>query len=224
MAATCNICVKRVLAHAHQLKCDACKNSVHIKCLPYVTKNDSIYIEREEEVWFCKKCIQSVLPFNHFDDDDELMEAIFDTLPNGTSVPFSVLQAQDKLFSPFELNEDVTLPLFDVDPDMHYYNSMCNPVLQNCDYYLEDMFNKKVSSLNVNNKTFSMVHTNIRSIPRNLNRFDCFLQGLTHEFPIIGISETWLKDHNKDLYGLTDYNAEHNIRPNRTGGGVSMFI
>ena len=41
---------------------------------------------------------------------------------------------------------------------------------------------------------------------------------------MIALTETWLKDHNIELYGLEGYNAEHGIRPNRTGGGVSLFV
>ena len=69
-----------------------------------------------------------------------------------------------------------------------------------------------------------MVHMNIRSIVKNLNEFDLYLNNLNHEFPIIALSETWLKDHNCDRYGIDGYNAEHNCRPNRGGGGVSFYI
>ena len=47
---------------------------------------------------------------------------------------------------------------------------------------------------------------------------------MNHKFPIIALSETWLKNHNCDRYGLDDYNAEHNCRPNRGGGGVSLNV
>ena len=47
---------------------------------------------------------------------------------------------------------------------------------------------------------------------------------MNQEFPIIALSETWLKDHNCDRYGIDGYNAEHNCRPNGGGGGVSFYI
>ena len=59
---------------------------------------------------------------------------------------------------------------------------------------------------------------------KNLHEFDLYLNNLNHEFPIIALSETWLKDHNCDRYGIDGYNAEHNCRPNRRGGGVSFYI
>ena len=57
-----------------------------------------------------------------------------------------------------------------------------------------------------------------------MNKLDLYLKNLNHEFPIIAFSETWLKNHNCDRYGLDDYNAEHNCRPNRGGGGVSLYV
>ena len=47
---------------------------------------------------------------------------------------------------------------------------------------------------------------------------------LHHEFSVIGISESWLKDHNVDRYGIQGYQAVHRYRPTRSGGGVSIFV
>ena len=69
-----------------------------------------------------------------------------------------------------------------------------------------------------------MIHTNIRSVARNLNTFENYLTNLDHTFPIIALSESWLKDHNFQRYGISGYNAEHNLRPGRGGGGVSLLI
>ena len=38
------------------------------------------------------------------------------------------------------------------------------------------------------------------------------------------MSETWLKVHNYENYNISGYRAEHNYRPNRAGGGVSLYI
>ena len=43
-------------------------------------------------------------------------------------------------------------------------------------------------------------------------------------FNFIGVSETWLSDHNYDLYGLDGYHFEENHRSSRSGGGVGLFI
>ena len=69
-----------------------------------------------------------------------------------------------------------------------------------------------------------MIHTNIRSAAKNMNKFDSYLNDLKHEFPIIALSETGLTENNCDRYGIDGYNAEHDLRPNRGGGGVSLYI
>ena len=135
-----------------------------------------------------------------------------------------LLRNNSKLFSPFELNENINLPLFDIDPDVQFYNDQCTNVLQCCDYYVEDTFNEKISQLKLNNGCLSMFHCNIRSAHKNLNKLDNFFSNLNLDFQILGISESWLNESNKDLYNLDGYVAEHNCRSGRTGGGVSLYI
>ena len=53
---------------------------------------------------------------------------------------------------------------------------------------------------------------------------ESYLATLNHKFTIVGISESWLKDHNADRYGLSGYNAIHKYRSTRARGGVSIFI
>ena len=57
-----------------------------------------------------------------------------------------------------------------------------------------------------------------------MNKFDSYLNNLKHEFPIIALSETWLTENNCDRFGIDGYNAEHNFRSNRGGGGVAIYI
>ena len=78
--------------------------------------------------------------------------------------------------------------------------------------------------LKISNNCWSLIHENICSIPRNLTSFDNYLSTLGHDFSIIGLTETWLKEHNIELYGIDGYNSEHAIRKNKSGGGVSIFI
>ena len=47
---------------------------------------------------------------------------------------------------------------------------------------------------------------------------------LNHNFSVISISETWLKQYNKTLYNIKGYTHVSQIREKQTGGGVSMFI
>ena len=169
-------------------------------------------------------CTNDIFPFNGTDEDDDFLETLAELQETEPLIPLNILMDQNKIFNPFELNEGLDLPLIDSDPDVQFYNSQCNNSLHSCDYYLEDSFNKKISDLNLSSGCLSMFHMNIRSIVKNLSKFDLYLKNLNHDFPIIALSETWLKDHNCDRYGIEGYNAEHNCRPNRGVGGVSLFI
>ena len=132
--------------------------------------------------------------------------------------------SQDRLFSPFELNEDVSLPLFDSDPDVQFYNDQCNPYLHSCDYYIEDSLNKELSELNISERCLSIIHANIRSAPKNLKKFEIYLEGINFEFPIIALSESRLREDNVEFYGIHGYSSEHNVRMKRRGGGVTLLI
>ena len=70
----------------------------------------------------------------------------------------------------------------------------------------------------------SMCCFNIRSIKRNLTSTECYLDLLNHHFTLIGITETWLRDDDCDLYNISNYKIVENHRQNRSGGGVALFI
>ena len=71
---------------------------------------------------------------------------------------------------------------------------------------------------------FSMIHFNVRSIPKNLQAFEIFMSNLCINFTILAFSETWLRSYNNTLYNIDGYNAENVYRTNRKGGGVSLYI
>ena len=74
----CSVCFRNILSHACRLTCCAYKYDVHLNCIPFVDKKDSIYMEREHNQWFCIKCIEDILPFNHCNDDDDFYEYLSD--------------------------------------------------------------------------------------------------------------------------------------------------
>ena len=59
---------------------------------------------------------------------------------------------------------------------------------------------------------------------RSNGKLEQYMANLNTNFDIIGISETWLSDLNQNIYQLDGYNHESLVRPDRTHGGVSMFI
>ena len=140
-------------------------------------------------------------------------------------VPY--LKLDQYVFNPFELNDDnLNLPNFDSDPDLQYFNDMTYVSnIHNCNYYLEDDFERKISNFKCIEERFSLIHMNIRSIPKNLEYFSRFLKSLNYTFTVIGISETWLKETNANCFDCDGYQHEYLCRPSgRRGGGVSLFV
>ena len=129
--------------HSFQLKCSSCRGKVHLKCLPVVDKHHIIYIHRESNIWFCTVCTQDIFPFNGVDDDSEFLETLAGFQQWDSLISFDILVAQNKIFCPFELNEDLNLPLFDSDPDIQFYNNQCNSSLYSSNYHSEDSFDNK---------------------------------------------------------------------------------
>ena len=105
--------------------------------------------------------------------------------------------------------------LNDIDPDINFLLSgLKSP------YYSQKTFLDKYK----NNTNFSILTSNVRSIPKNFKDLSIFLDSLKHDFSIIGITESWLKPSNVNDYTPDNYNHEYEIRETSLGGGVSLFI
>ena len=51
-----------------------------------------------------------------------------------------------------------------------------------------------------------------------------YLYELNHNFSVLSITESWLKQYNRSTYNLKGYTHLSKIREDRTGGGVSLFV
>lgn len=130
----------------------------------------------------------NVLPFNHLDDEFNLMTY---ELLNGP-VNFD----EDRLFS---LKFNPLLPGFnkslalssDFDPDFNFDSDAFN-----CDFYTEHKINEKLSkTLPTNSNCLSFFHLNIRSLSRNFGNLTNLFANIETKFSFIGITETWLRDN-----------------------------
>ena len=113
--ASCNICTKRAQNHSFHMECSFCQGKVHLKRHPMVDKKDSIYSHRDSDVWFCTAYTKDIFPF--IEEDHEVLETLTELHQLDSLIPFDILTDQNKIFSPFELNEDSNLPLINSDPD-----------------------------------------------------------------------------------------------------------
>ena len=218
---SCPVCHKSVSSHSCTLKCCVCELMYHLHCLPNVTKSDSIYINRDRNYWTCVNCNKDLFPFNHFDDDSDFQRVIAEnTFFNLNNV---LVGLENLVFDPFDINDlEDNWPLFDNDPDVHFYNEYLSKY--KCNYVVEDSFNKLCSEHSVMSDHFSIFHLNIRSMTKNLHNLLDYLNNLDMKFAIICMSETWLNDNNRDLHSLNSYTHISQCRLNRIGGGVSIFL
>ena len=83
--------------------------------------------------------------------------------------------------------------LSDIDPDLNILFNMNDTIHNSSRYYDNCSFR---ANFNKHTHIFSMLNANIRGIATNLDKFKFLLDDLDHSFPIIGLTETWLKLHN----------------------------
>ena len=172
--------------------------------------------------WSCIICNESMFPFNHILDETEFISA----LPVNDIDHVNLNSISKLLFVPFEFNEDpYFIPGFKYDPDVNFFNEISQNINFNANYYLKDGFKKCVTEMQTNNASlFSLFHMNIRSTRTNLSKMLAYLEVLTHKFDIIGLSETWLKESEIDLYNIHGYNHVAMPRIYADRGGVSLYL
>ena len=109
------------------------------------------------------------------------------------------------------------------DPDSNYFNTE----IKNFDtpYVIPEEFHIQFKSHISDGLSF--LHINIRSINKNFENFNLFLSSLAFTFSVICFSETCLDKttiSNESLYELPNYTSIHQVRKQKRGGGVSLYI
>ena len=113
----------------------------------------------------------------------------------------------------------------DIDPDSNLFNESKFQNLDSPYYTVDEMisFSKDLSQ----NK-FSIFHLNIRSINKNFENLKSLLHEVKHDFKVIVLTESWLKDENADqnsLFQIPNYTPIHQIRQGSVkGGGICIYI
>ena len=162
MSSPCVICQRHVHSHSLQLVCSYCRSFTHLKCLPQVDRNDSLYTDRHNNSWFCMACVKDLFPFNHFCDDSDFICAITDEMKGNTVDVNELNERYDSFLNIAE--EEYVSPISDNDPDVNYFNEYNSKSAGNCSYYDENGFCKKYSEINDSTtQNFSLMHVNIRS-------------------------------------------------------------
>ena len=106
----CRICSSQVFSHAYQMTWSLCSGMIHLKCLPFIDRNDPIHVERNTNIWFCNVCTKLLFLLNHYDDENGYDQAIFD-ISNMYSCKMSIQELRNSAFVPFDLNENIRAAL-----------------------------------------------------------------------------------------------------------------
>ena len=124
-------------------------------------------------------------------------------------------------FNLFEVETILTNDNFD--PDSNFSNEKINSVEST--YYTHEEFVSFSSNLSEN---FSIIHLNIRSLHKNIDKLKDFLNDIKGKFSVIVLSETWIYDDKADLNSLfyiPNYSFIHEKRKtNHKGGGLEIYI
>ena len=221
MDVKCSICNSRVLSHSRISKCAICFNVYHLKCLS-LNEIDQNYILKNQATWFCTKCLSSVLPFNCIDNDTDFHQAL--NYRDHFELDWSSFC--QKVFNPFETYNQLDKSGFfdETDPDLNFYNEFYNFNGILSDYLSIDQFNKAINVHQQVSKLFSLCHFNIRSLHSNHSMMQNYLGCLEHEFSVVCVTETWLRDTDCDLYDMSGYIFSEYHRNNKSGGGVGIYI
>ena len=188
----------------------------HGKCLP-LRNEELVSVEDNRTGWFYEICSANSLPLYHTVDHTDFIAALFEL---SSTTAESLRYLSDEIFHPFEINANDHQVFGDIDPDVNFINSIS--LYQNsCNYHLETSFNDLLDNHNIR---FSLCHLNIRGIKQNVTEFEAFIGMLNLQLTIIGLTKTWLHDHDCNLYNLSGYHTAENLRKSRNGGGLAVCI
>ena len=188
-----------------------------MKCIT-LDYSEQDYLKNNLCNWLCQACLVEIFPFNHMESEDDFINECHCRLETGC-------KTSQLIYNPYDSNRYDFHACSDFDPDLNFYNEQNLYTGYLCKYVLEGQFNENLLSLNCpNSNVLSLIHANLRSIRTNLVEFENYLQLLHIEFRIIGVTDTWLNESSRWLYGMNNYEFIENHRTDKTGGGVGLFV
>ena len=107
------------------------------------------------------------------------------------------------------------------DPDENIFNNL-SPI-DSVFYAVEEAVTSFKKS---NDKTFSVLHLNVRSLNKNFESLKGILTTIKFEFKVICLTETWCPNdpRNETLFNLENYTSINQVRKHGRGEGICVFI
>ena len=105
-----------------------------------------------------------------------------------------------------------------IDPDNNLYNG----IETKCNYYTDNQFDTNMQDIGL--LGLSIIHFNARSLNANFVKIYDYLNGLSLNFDIIAISETWIQSDSITEFQINGYELFSVRRKTKGGGGVVLYV
>ncbi|CAH0397455.1 unnamed protein product [Chilo suppressalis] len=92
------------------------------------------------------------------------------------------------------------------------------PIYPNCTNI--NSFTKQISK----NVHLLCLHINIRSLIKNFTKLLQIIDSSTHPLDVIAVSEVGISDSISSLFHIPDYAMYSQLRNNRKGGGIILYV
>ena len=173
--------------------------------------------------WTCPECLLDIFPFQNC-DNQSISELFFSN---------SILSCQSSNICNISSARLENLPCYNImtsisnsphlkdhDIDLHL------PCETNFSYYTPHQFHSSEEITNLSyNKSFSVLHLNIRSLSANFDPLCTLLSNLNHSFSVIGLSETKIKHGGDPIINIDLPGYNFISQPTvSNAGGVGFYI
>ena len=201
----CSICDKKTNI-VKSVPCSTCNSLLHQKCAKYKLKN--LKDINDIQHWQCPKCKSDTFPFHDISNDD------LHLLSFNISPPCKLnLESLRNNFNFSKLSCEIDSKS---DESSEFTsNNYCN-------YYDINEF-KSINKI----KTFSIFHTNIGSLPANIENLQTLICNLQHNFDIISLTETWNQTSKNDSFlpnNIEGYQKYNGISGDTQNSGSGFYI
>ena len=158
-----------------------------------------------------------VVPFDSLNNDDFLHvnspvgmnDSLYEIYEKCTTFNFCSFKYSDHDAGDFDNN---------IDPD----NNLYNDIETKCNYYTDNQFDTNMQDIGL--LGLSIIHFNARSLNANFVKMYDYLNGLSLNFDIIAISETWIQSDSITEFQINGYELFSVRRKTKGGGGVVLYV
>ena len=204
---TCIVCSKIVKQCHRDIYCSKCNRFIHKKCTKMKAKELKSIKNKE---WVCNNCCHEQSTSNS--DLENAVDELNDS-PDFDLTDIEIPKYDEMIFNPLKFESNSF--------GKAYIDINNDDAIHKCSYLTPEQFRL---DNNASSGKLNLLNVNIRSLSKNIDRLKQCLKALDHEFSIIGISETHLKDKPSNILNIEGYNLEHVNRIGRQKGGVCLYV